>query len=558
MKLNVANNSCVRRIGFRHMKSAPARNIIAILAIALTSILFTALFTVASSVLYGFEMANFRQVGGYAHGVFKRLTAEQVEELKDDPLIKQYGIRHILGVAMDEPLLKSQVEISYEDAQQAAFSFIEPIEGGLPKEDTNEAATDTKVLALLGVPARLGEEFTLTFVVDGVKTTEVFTLCGYWEYDEASPANDVLLPDSRVNEILDRLDIPYADGMTGMYDMDVMFRNASHIEENLITVLHNHGYEVADDTSNNIDQNSHYISIGINWGYLGAQLYGTVDLFTAAAIVLVLLVIIFTGYLIIYNVFQISVSNDIRFYGLLKTIGTTGRQIKRIVRMQALFLSVVGIPVGLIIGYGIGALMLPLAMSETYLMHAKLSANPFIFIASALFSLVTVAISCRKPGRMAAKVSPIEAIRYSEGTSPRRKTRRTIHGASLTGMALANLGRNRKRTAVTMLSLSFAALLLNITVTCTGGFDMEKYVSRKCITDFHVASASYYTPLTRYTENMPVPEPLIEQIQALGGVTDGGRTYGRMGFTQTTQANIPDEPFREMFSWELSQVGDEA
>ena len=558
MKLNVANKSCIRRIGFRHMNSAPARNLIAILAIALTSILFTAIFTVASSVLYNFEMANFRQVGGYAHGVFKRLTAEQVDELKDDPLIRQYGIRHILGVAMDEPFLKSQVEISYEDAQQAAFSYIEPIEGGLPKEGTNEAATDTKVLALLGVPARLGEEFTLSFVVDGVKTTETFTLCGYWEYDEASPANDVLLPDSRVNEILDRLDIPYADGMTGMYDMDVMFRNASHIEENLITVLHNHGYEVADDdASSNIDQGSHYISIGINWGYLGAQLYGTVDFFTAAALVLVLLIIIFTGYLIIYNVFQISVSNDIRFYGLLKTIGTTGGQMKRIVRMQALFLSIVGIPIGLIVGYGIGALMLPLAMSETALTHTKLSANPLIFTASALFSLITVTISCRKPGRMAAKVSPIEAIRYSEGTSPRRKTRRTMHGASLTSMALANLGRNRKRTAVTMLSLSFAALLLNITVTFTGGFDMEKYVSLKCVTDFHVASASYYTPLTRYTENIPVPESLIEQIQAQGGITGDGRTYGQMGFTHVTQASIPDEPFREMFSWELSLIEDE-
>ena len=49
---------------------------------------------------------------------------------------------------------------------------------------------------------------------------------------------------------------------------------------------------------------------------------------TLAALAAVLLLIVFTGYLIIYNVFQISVTNDIRFYGLLKTIGTTGRQIK--------------------------------------------------------------------------------------------------------------------------------------------------------------------------------------------------------------------------------------
>ena len=51
-----------------------------------------------------------------------------------------------------------------------------------------------------------------------------------------------------------------------------------------------------------------------------------------------LLLIMFTGYLIIYNVFQISVTSDIRFYGLLKTIGTTGKQIRRMIRRQAYIL----------------------------------------------------------------------------------------------------------------------------------------------------------------------------------------------------------------------------
>ena len=62
--------------------------------------------------------------------------------------------------------------------------------------------------------------------------------------------------------------------------------------------------------------------------------------------------ILLTGYLIIYNVFQISVAGDIRFYGLLKTIGTTPRQLKRIIRIQALSLSAAGIPLGLLLGWG--------------------------------------------------------------------------------------------------------------------------------------------------------------------------------------------------------------
>ena len=60
---------------------------------------------------------------------------------------------------------------------------------------------------------------------------------------------------------------------------------------------------------------------------------------TVAAIAGVGFLIVLTGYLIIYNIFQISVMKDIRFYGLLKTIGTTGKQIKKIIRRQALLLS---------------------------------------------------------------------------------------------------------------------------------------------------------------------------------------------------------------------------
>ena len=66
MKTTVANRSCIRRISFRHMRAASARSLITVTAIALTSLLFTTIFTIASSVLYSTEQSNFRQVGGYS------------------------------------------------------------------------------------------------------------------------------------------------------------------------------------------------------------------------------------------------------------------------------------------------------------------------------------------------------------------------------------------------------------------------------------------------------------------------------------------------------------
>ena len=125
-----------------------------------------------------------------------------------------------------------------------------------------------------------------------------------------------------------------------------------HIERDLNQILADHGYQ-------NETAGANYIDIGINWGYTGAQLSDNLDPIVVIAIAAMLLLIIFTGYLIIYNVFQISVTNDIRFYGLLKTIGTTPRQLRRIIRQQALTLSLAGIPLGLIVGWFIGGQITP-------------------------------------------------------------------------------------------------------------------------------------------------------------------------------------------------------
>ncbi|MDE7231512.1 MAG: ABC transporter permease, partial [Lachnospiraceae bacterium] len=239
--MNVSNRKCIRRLSVASFKAAKVRNIIAIAAIALTTILFTVIFTVFMSIKHGFEQSNFRQVGGYSHGGFKYLTEEQFEELKDDPLIKEYGMRVLCGMPDKAPFQKSHVEISYSDENTAKWMFLEPKVGRFPQEGTNEAATDLRVLSLLGVEPVIGNEFTITFMVDGEETTETFTLCGYWDYDEAIVANDVLIPYSRTQEIFDKLDTQGNDGMTGRWNMDVMFKNASHIEENMKTILERHG-----------------------------------------------------------------------------------------------------------------------------------------------------------------------------------------------------------------------------------------------------------------------------------------------------------------------------
>ena len=537
--MKVSNRSCIRHLSWKSLQASRIRNLIAIAAIALTAVLFTSLFTIALSINEGIQQANFRQVGGFSHGGFKYLTEEQAIELRDDPLINQWGERRVLGSPVDVPFNKSHVEVSYADANEAHWMYCDPIEGRLPEEGTDEAATDTHVLELLGIEPEIGARFTLTFDVDGHETTQTFTLCGWWEYDEAVVANHVLIPESRVDAILEEVGVtpPGTDGMTGTWNLDMMLNHgARSIAADLGQILTDNGYQDQEPAADN------YIATGVNWGYTGAQLSDQIDPSVVLTILVMLVLILFTGYLIIYNVFQISVAGDIRFYGLLKTIGTTPRQIRRIIRIQALVLSAAGIPAGLLLGWLLGGVLTPVITAQLNDVIVTVSVSPVLFWVSALFALVTVLISCRRPGRLAGKVSPVEAVRYTEGKAIRPKARRKEKGVSLLSMAWANLGRSRGKTAITMVSLSLAVVLLTLTVTFTAGFDMDKYTAHFTATDFIVADAGkFQVSTTGFSSDMAVGEDTIAAINAQGGIAESARVYGQ---TTGMMEFIPEEWFR--------------
>ena len=529
--LKVSNKPCIRNLANKSFKASRSRNIIAVLAIALTTVLFTALFTIGSSMNEAFQQSNFRQVGGFSHGGFKYLTKEQFLELKDDPLIKEWGVGRVLGMGTGEKLNKNHVEVRYSDASDCHFMFLEPIEGRFPKEGTNEAATDLEVLRLLGAEPKIGTEFTVLVDVCGQPVKQVFTLCGWWEKDPITAANHIIIPESRVDEVLEDMEItlPTKDKITGSWNLDVMFKDSRHIERDLNTVLKNHGYQ------SEVKAQLNYIDIGVNWGYTGAQFSQNTDFMTAAAVIVLLLLIVLTGYLIIYNVFQISVVNDIQYYGLLKTIGTTGRQVKSILRQQALRLCVIGIPLGCICGWFIGAKLSPFIMGRFNGLKADtISVSPWIFAESALFALFTVFISCARPGRIASKVSPVEAVRYTESNEGRKKQRKGVKKVSVFNMAAANLGRSKGRTFVTVLSLTLAVVLLQMTTIFTNGFDMDKYLQDKAVCDFILADGGYFSNNVNNWRigKGALPKEVIEDISRQEGIVSGGCVYGQMAAIQ--------------------------
>lgn len=521
--MNVKNRKCIRKLSWRSLWASRKRNIIAIIAIALTALLFTSLFTIVMSINSSYEMYTFRQVGGYCHGTFKEVTEAQIENISAHSNVKAAGKRITIGYMDSGIFAKAPAEVSFMDDNCTEWSFAEPTTGHKP-QGRNEITMDTHALKLLGVEPEVGAEIELTYTVGALsempyEKTNTFTLAGWWEYDDISPVHYINISEEYAKEI-------EAEAMSkGLepfrIDLNVMMASSMNIRGQMEQVDLDLGYSW-DETGE-----GELVRIGVNWGYTSSQLGESMDATTLVAIIAFLALVIFTGYLIIYNIFQISVTGDIRFYGLLKTIGVTPRQLRRIIRQQALFLCVVGIPIGLLLGYGVGASLTPVVMARTNLGVgvSTVSTSPLIFFAAALFALITVLLSCSRPGKIASKVSPVEATKYTEFVRSKKK-HRTTRGAKVHQMAFANLGRNKRKTVLVVISLSLSVVLLNILVTFTGGFDMEKYLAKQTCADFIVSSTDYF----RYNRSGSyISQEQIEQIKANTSESLAGSGYQLMG-----------------------------
>lgn len=515
------NKAIINKLAKSSIKANRMRNIFAIIAIILTTVLFTTVFTIGISMMKSIEYSTMRRVGGSNHGGFKYLTTEEYEILKKHKDIKEYGITIPVAFAENLELAKRQVEINYVDGNEAKYRFILPlINGNMPKEE-NEIVLDTITLDMLGLNYELGQNIILNYGIDHKEYNKEFILSGYYEGDIVSMASSACVSKKFIEKNLSGIDqkISRETGFyTGTINLDVMLDNKFNIEKKLLKILYESGFEPND------------ISYGVNWAYIGSS--SSVELSNIIPLVGLLLLIILSGYLIIYNIFYISVVKDTQFYGLLKTIGTTSKQIKKMITKQAITLCIVGVPIGLAIGYLVGTILLPYVMQMLNITHSTISMNPIIFVGSALFSLGTVLISCSKPAKMAAKVSPIEAIRYTGMVLSNKKIKKSSNGAKIHKMAFSNIFRNKKKAFVVIISLSLSMILLNSVYTMVSGFDMDKYLKRQVGSDFSIGDASYYR--WTFEENNPnaVTEQLCKEIEQLQGVEGVYKLYNK-------QMNIP-------------------
>jgi len=522
--IRVKNKKAIRRLADKSFFAAKTRNIIAVIAIALTALLFTSLFTMGFGAVESMQRAAMTMTGGDGHASIKYVTDEEYDAVRRHPLIKEMAYCRMLTDSVDnEALIKRHTEFWHYDDLGLKYTFAEPTTGHKPQKE-NEVIADTKTLELLGVPLEVGANLSLELSVHGEQVTRDFVLVGWWESDPGFNIGQIFASRAYVDAHLDELQNTYYQdySVTGAITGYIKFESSLNIEKNLGIVLTESGFSMEEGAPN-------YMKTGVNWAYMSADM--ELDMGTAAALACALLLFVFTGYLIIYNIFQISVLRDIRFYGLLKTIGATGPQLRAIIRRQALMLSLIGIPLGLLAGFFVGRALVPSLMAQSNFAGSAVSVspNPLIFAGATVFALITVFISTNKPGKIAARVSPVEAVGYTDNDpGVGKKLKKSKKGGSPGRMALSNLGRNKKRTILVILSLTLSIVLTNTVFTLSQSVNVNKALEKFSDSDFLIGHADLFNYKYGGIDSA-LSESFAAAVEGQEGFETGGRLYGNWG-----------------------------
>lgn len=510
----IKNRKCINKLSIRMLAVKRQKNLITIFAIILTSVLFTAVFTIGSGIIESFQESTMRQVGGRSMSGIKYILPKDYEKLSKDPKVKNPSYRILISGAENKELLKLSTEINYATDENAEAMFCLPSHGKMP-EGRLELATSTLVLDALKLPYKLGETVTLEFSICGKKILQDFTLSGYWEGDKVAIAQQCFLSKKYCDEMVSTPTVSINENNNGNYEgywmMDFDFSNSWNIEKKTRELLKRNGYNI---------KKTNY---GINWAYTT----GSIDLEFIITFIEILCLILASGYLIIYNIFSMNITIDIQSYGLYKTIGMTEKQLKKLVHRQALFFSVIGIPCGLILGAISGKLLFPIIIINYSTGGiARNSWNPFIFLGAAIVSFLTIWISCSRPCRLAAKVSPMEAVKYIEtkNGNKKKKKKRTVKVTPYS-FGLTNIGRNKKKVALVVCSLSLSMILLNSMYVIIHGFHLDRYVSNLMLGDAMICDATVLNMQIMERNFHGVTTEMQETMKNMEGVEELHNVY---------------------------------
>ena len=556
--IETRNNEVIKKLVNRSFKKNTLRNICAILGIILTSILISASFSAALSLKktndYYVQMLN------NGSDIQLKGSINLVEKLAEIEDINKIGI---WGECSDDILKNPEFvgknfKLMYSNSMGYELNEITLIEGDYPSNSNEVLLSDIVANALDSKP-KVGEEVELYLdVLNKNNEYEVkpitFKVSGIYKsiwYEGSAP-----IPAFVSMDFVEKYNSHMLDKTLYMITHDKVTKRSSYNDVKII----------ADEIATEIGIDS--IAPGPYYVHKANKMY---ELPVVAAVMMGIGLIMFIGYLLISNIFYISIVQDIKYYGLLKTIGTTSKQIKKIIIRQGNKLCFIGIPIGIVIGYILGIKLLPFALERTNAApYVQIFKNPIVFVFAIIFSYITVYISCMRPCKVACSVSPIEAVRYIgvDSNQGKKSVKRTSKGKKLNKMAIYNVLRNKKKMIMTVLSIGIGIAIFVITFTFANGVDpilradndmyYDLEINHKEIGGMETLRGENRSTFLAITENQnkeafePISMEMYEEIKALPNVEMVNKYYmARNNYKMEEESRI----YKNSFLGEVKNQG---
>lgn len=504
------NKDVIRRLNRRMLKSNRLRNAVTIIAIILTTFMFTTIFTIGYSLANSVNEVLLLGQGSRASVYLTNPTPEQIESVRACLKVRAAGLR-IRADVMTDAKEKDEYKLMWFDETEYEKNLkpaIKAVQGTYPEKE-NEIMLSTSYLIALGYDQyKIGYTIRL-YGEDGPKD---FVLSGY--YSGFSSSNPCLVSKAYVDTLGKNVT---NDGyMSISSKADKNDDMLAWLEEN-ITLSEEQKWENVYDVQ--VER--------------GQTITGMV-----IAMCLISLLIVISGYLLIYNVMYISVAKDIRFFGMLKTIGTSASQINRLVKLQSVYLSAIGIPLGLLLGTLTSFGIVPFAMNmvsfdRTDMISAKVTFNIYIYAFAIFFAAITVLISVRKPAKLAAKVTPMEALRYYDGDSKnvskfgsKKIDKEYTEAKKVRMMAIRNVFRDKKRARLVFASLFLGSMVFLCINTFIKALSPDNFIDSYFCYDYalfmdvdssEVLKDSDYDEVYDTTSGR-TPEEIAKEVSSLDGL----------------------------------------
>ncbi len=491
-----------RKIALQSLRRNKARTIVTIIGIMLSAALVCAVTTFVSS-MHNYILENLIYQNGSWHGSALSAGYDVYESIRDSDEIAEAVFAENLGYAKVDGRQAELKPYLFVLGASAGFQEMMPVHitSGRYPEKTDEIllpehlannggvvfnAGDTLELTLgertLGEealyqynPLIFGEsgDFLETFEA---RETRTYTVTGFYarpkfEGYDAPGYTAITVADERA-----RTDVSY----------DVYFKMTD--PQDVYAFMENHRLPGSTNTS--------------VLAYSGIYRFDSLGMVLVRLAVIFIVLIVFGSVALIYNAFSISVSERTRQFGLLASVGATKKQLRKTVYFEALAVSVVGIPLGILVGIGgIGVTLLLIghkfSIFSGFDMPLRLCVSVEAIVIAVAIALITVLISAWIPARRATRISAVDAIRQSAdiqaGSRPVRTARLTYRLFGLPGMLAGKyFKRSRRKYRATVISLFMSIVLFIAAASFTdylieaatgslsaGGCDLLYYYEKK-------------------------------------------------------------------------------